>query len=344
MRLTSSRSKKSIADVRAVRNLRTTPPDNPPEKSARPDEGVLSGVRSAASMLPSTLERDAFSTTGMTATIVAAILLFGGGVSATASVGAQTAAVREAADEVRQIVGHRGSCVDRPENTLASFRRAIEAGATTVEVDVRTTSDGYLVVLHDATLDRTTDGTGPVGDHTLEELRRFDAGGWFDPRYRGERVPTLDEVLALCRFHGVEILLDLKEEGETYARSVAAAVRAAGDPRRTIVGVRSPAQALLFRDLLPESRQLGFIPRPGEIEAFAEAGVETIRLWAAWLEDKSLVRRVSQAGAALHLNVAVCGLDEIGALLKHRPRAILCDDPARLVATLAKLRGHGNDR
>jgi hypothetical protein len=177
---------------------------------------------------------------------------------------------------VEQVIAHRGSSADRPENTLASFQRAIEAGATAVEVDVRTTSDGHLVILHDATLDRTTAGSGAVGDNSLAEVRQLDAGSWFDPAYAGQRVPTLKEVLVLCRGK-VDVLLDLKEQGEEYARAIAGEVKAHGDPERTVVGVRSIEQAQQFRRLLPRSRQLGFIPKPEAIEAFAEAGVETTR-------------------------------------------------------------------
>ena len=85
---------------------------------------------------------------------------------------------------VGQIIAHRGSSADRPENTLAALKRAIDAGATAVEVDVRSTKDGKLVILHDATLDRTTDGTGPLAEKTWTEVRKLDAGSWFDPKYR----------------------------------------------------------------------------------------------------------------------------------------------------------------
>lgn len=88
-----------------------------------------------------------------------------------------------------RIIGHRGALGAEPENTLRSFRHAEEVGADEVELDVRVTADGHLVVLHDATVDRTTDGTGEVAALTLDALRRLDAG-------RGERVPTFAEVLA----------------------------------------------------------------------------------------------------------------------------------------------------
>ncbi len=237
---------------------------------------------------------------------------------------------------VKQIVAHRGSSADRPENTLASTRRAIEVGATAVEVDVRTTKDGALVLSHDATLDRMTDGTGKIKDKTLAEIHKLDAGRKFDPKFAGERVPTLEQVLTLCKGK-IDVLLDLKESGEQYDRKVAEAVRAVGDPQRITVGVRSVEQAKQFRKLLPKARQLGLIEKPDEIEAYAAAGVEMIRLWPKWLTDTSLVGRVRQAGVKLHLNGTTGLRDEVVELLKHRPDSLSSDDPARLIATLAEL-------
>lgn len=90
------------------------------------------------------------------------------------------------------IIGHRGAPTEAPENTLASFRRALELGVAAVELDVQLTRDGRLAVIHDETLDRTTNGRGPVADFTLAELQKLDAGN-------GEPIPALEEVLELAR-------------------------------------------------------------------------------------------------------------------------------------------------
>ncbi|MFV1987093.1 MAG: glycerophosphodiester phosphodiesterase [Gemmatimonadota bacterium] len=100
-------------------------------------------------------------------------------------------------------IGHRGAAAFAPENTLPSFDHAVQVGADGVELDLHCSADGHLMVIHDSTLDRTTDGTGAVGDRTLEELRAFDAGHRFTPdrgathpfRGQGVRIPTLEEVL-----------------------------------------------------------------------------------------------------------------------------------------------------
>ena len=93
------------------------------------------------------------------------------------------------------ILGHRGYMACYPENTMVSFLAAVEAGAQFVELDVTLTRDQQVVVMHDETIDRTTNGKGQVADYDLNALQQLDAGSWFHPRFAGERVPTLDEVL-----------------------------------------------------------------------------------------------------------------------------------------------------
>lgn len=93
------------------------------------------------------------------------------------------------------IIAHRGAALKAPENTMASFRKAFSEGAEVVELDVHRTSDGHLVVMHDPKVDRTTDGKGEIRSMTLEKIRSLDAGSWFGPDFKGEKVPTLEEVL-----------------------------------------------------------------------------------------------------------------------------------------------------
>lgn len=97
------------------------------------------------------------------------------------------------------VVGHRGAMGHAPENTFASFRKGVELGCPMLELDVHLSADRQLIVIHDDTVDRTTDGTGPVGNLTAAEIRRLDAGSWFGPAFAGERVPLLDEVLTWAR-------------------------------------------------------------------------------------------------------------------------------------------------
>lgn len=256
---------------------------------------------------------------------------------------AASPAIRNAAANVSQIIAHRGASAERPECTLSALRRAIKVGATAVEVDVRTSKDGLLFVLHDATLDRTTNGKGPASALTLAELQQLDAGSWFDAKFKNERIPSLIESARECKGR-IDLLLDLKEQGDGYDRKVVGVIRKHGDPSRTIVGVRSIAQAERFRKLLPKARQLALIPSVDAIEDFAKAGVDVIRLWPRWLEDGDApVKRVQATGKGLHLNGTKGELDETRQLLQHRPDSLSSDDPRRLLATLKKLAA-GNPR
>jgi len=122
------------------------------------------------------------------------------------------------------IVGHRGAAGLAPENTLAAFRTAADLGIDGVEFDVQRTRDGHLVVFHDETVERVTDGQGSIATMTLAEVKTLDAGNKFDPRFRGERIPTLAETLAFLKQTELLIFLELKDpwlfpgfEAETVA-------------------------------------------------------------------------------------------------------------------------------
>lgn len=124
--------------------------------------------------------------------------------------------------------GHRGNPDEFPENTLASFRSAIELGVDVIECDIHRSEDGGLPVIHDHLLDRTTDGSGMVRDYTLAELKRFDAGSWKDPRFLGERIPSLDEVLAVAKGK-VGVAIEVKNLPLPYAGIEDALVKAIKD-------------------------------------------------------------------------------------------------------------------
>ena len=133
-----------------------------------------------------------------------------------------------------KIIAHRGNACGAPENTLEAFRQAVELGADGVELDVQLSSDGVPVVIHDETLERTTDGAGAVAEHSAAEITALSAGLWFDPPFPAARPPTLDAVLEVLSPAGLEIHLELKTDIHPYpglAEAVAALVgrRALGD-------------------------------------------------------------------------------------------------------------------
>jgi glycerophosphoryl diester phosphodiesterase len=109
------------------------------------------------------------------------------------------------------IIAHRGASGHAPENTFAAFERAVELGAGFIETDLQLTRDARFVAIHDAYLDRTTNGHGPVGDRTLAELRELDAGKWFDRQFMDQRIPTLEEILQFARERDIVFYLEIKQ-------------------------------------------------------------------------------------------------------------------------------------
>lgn len=110
------------------------------------------------------------------------------------------------------IAAHRGDRAVAPENTIPAFEAAFERGYDFVECDVQLTADGHAVVLHDETVDRTTDGSGRVDELALAEIATLDAGSWFDPEFAGTPVPTLDDFLALLARSDSRALVELKQD------------------------------------------------------------------------------------------------------------------------------------
>jgi glycerophosphoryl diester phosphodiesterase len=110
-----------------------------------------------------------------------------------------------------RVIAHRGASSYAPENTFAAFDLAIRMGVRHIELDVEATNDGHIVVIHDDTVDRTTNGTGPVTSHNLAALQALDAGSWFGAQFSGERIPVFDEVLR--RYKGRVHILNLPRFG-----------------------------------------------------------------------------------------------------------------------------------
>lgn len=139
------------------------------------------------------------------------------------------------------LIGHRGYPAKFPENTLAAFEGAMQAGCDMIELDVTLSRDRKVVVIHDDTLDRTTNGKGPVLERTLEEIKRLDAGSWFAPRFSAERIPELSEVMELtagrCMLN-IEIKQSAFEAGypiDAIEHQVVTLVRAGGAMDRVII-------------------------------------------------------------------------------------------------------------
>jgi len=148
------------------------------------------------------------------------------------SAGELLGAVR-APGEIAFVAGHRGDSTVAPENTLPAVRAAIAAGYDYVEVDVALTADGVPVLMHDATVDRTTDGRGPLAELTLDQVRRLDAGSWFAPAHTGTPVPTFSEFAVVLAASDRRALVELKGEWDAGSvNALVAQIHASGLERR----------------------------------------------------------------------------------------------------------------
>lgn len=158
------------------------------------------------------------------------------------------------------VIAHRGNSTVAPENTLASVESAFEVGADMVEIDVHLTRDRVPIVIHDGSVDRTTDGRGLVAEMTLSEIKKLDAGAWRGAEFTGERVPTLREVVRITP-SGAMLLLDVKVDGAEH--EIAEAVRSEGFPfSRLAIGTWTSAQRDAFAAVMPDSYLLHSQPMP----------------------------------------------------------------------------------
>lgn len=204
------------------------------------------------------------------------------------------------------VISHRGASGRYPENTMAAFRMAAEIKADMIELDVRRSKDGHLVVIHDVKLGRTTNGEGRVREKTLAELKAFSAGAWWSEKYAGERIPTLDEVLAWAQ-DKLPIVIDVKTLGieeelvklvEKHQMVNQVVIRSWG--KRFLQKLKSLNRALITLSLSNNTDGLEDIlgVRYGEItsELVAEAHRKGKLVWVWTVDDKPAMRRYINMG------------------------------------------------
>ncbi len=170
------------------------------------------------------------------------------------------------------ILAHRGDLTHAPENTLPSFQQAIQKGADGVELDAKLTSDGHVIVIHDPTVDRTTDGKGRVASITLGEIRKFDAGLWFDEKFRGTKVPLLEEVFETV---GKDKLINIELTNYSTPRDglvvkVCELIRKHNNQKQIIFSSFFPSNLKIAMQSLPEVPR-GLLAMPGLIGLWARS-------------------------------------------------------------------------
>ena len=160
-------------------------------------------------------------------------------------------------------IAHRGASAAAPANTLAAFEKAIELGADGIELDVHLSVDGVSVVIHDATVDATTNGSGRVAEMTLAQLKQLDAGSWFAPTFAGERIPTLEEVLEAV---GNQLLLNIELKSTTWGneleQAVVAQVERHGLDERVLFSSFNPLSLWWIKKIAPHI-PVGLLYVPG---------------------------------------------------------------------------------
>lgn len=217
-------------------------------------------------------------------------------------------------------IAHRGASAQYPENTLLAFRKAIEQGIDMLEFDVRCTADAHLIVMHDHTLERTTNGHGNVNDHNLEKIRQLDAG-------QGEKIPLLEEVIELARATNIRLCVELKNSTEDEELALAEAVirmlEATAFLSRAVVTSFSPKALLRAKAISPEvSAMLDPTPQDGSLspreicaqalraganslcydfrfltpEIVRECQLTGLALWAWYPDEPADLERVIQLG------------------------------------------------
>lgn len=241
------------------------------------------------------------------------------------------------------VAAHRGLSAAAPENTLAAFRLALEAGVDMLELDVHLTRDHRVAVIHDRTLQRTTTGNGPVRAYTSAEIAALDAGSWFDPRFSAEGVPLLEDVIALAagrcwlnvelkshRFH--------REHPDAYARRVVDVVRTHAALDRVCFSSFDGELVKCIRTVEPRATtgvlynwHRDFWRSPSAIAARCDASV----FICSWTE---LTRQRLADAKAAGLGVAVYTVNDSEEALRQADRGVdllISDAPDRILKALA---------
>jgi glycerophosphoryl diester phosphodiesterase len=249
-------------------------------------------------------------------------------------------------------LAHRGASALAPENTIEAFRLAVEAGAGGLELDVHMTRDGHIVVIHDATVDRTTNGFGAVSEMTLDELRRLDAGHNFSPdggptrpyRGRGVRVPTLGEVLR--EFPGVAVNIDIKAGTPGIEETVFRVLREADALGRVLVVSIPHATVKRFRKVSgghvstgASKREIGvfFISSRLSLERLVRPAYDTVQVPLRHRGIRVVTPRFVRAAHARGVRVdawTINQADEMRRLLDLGVDVIMTDRPGMLAEVL----------
>ncbi|MDE2635801.1 MAG: glycerophosphodiester phosphodiesterase family protein [Chloroflexota bacterium] len=237
------------------------------------------------------------------------------------------------------IFGHRGAMARAPMNTMASFALAMQQGADGIELDIHLSRDGQLVVIHDDSVDATSDGQGKVADMTLDQLKRLDAGAWYSDEFAGQRIPTLDEVFDAFG-DGMFINVEIKSSRETVDRlekRLAECLRRHNMRERVIVSCFDPVILRRAEQAMPKVL-MGFLYAPA-MPAAHEIPLKEIRHEARHplhvMVDEGYMKWARAQG--YYVNVWTVNDPERARQLKRLGvNTIMTDDPATIISALSQ--------
>ncbi|MSO66047.1 MAG: glycerophosphodiester phosphodiesterase [Alphaproteobacteria bacterium] len=231
------------------------------------------------------------------------------------------------------VIAHRGASGQAPENTIVAIARAAALGARWVEIDAKLTADGELILMHDDTLDRTTDGRGPVAQTTWDRIAVLDAGGWFSSDFRHEPVPTFRQFVAACEEFDLGANVEIKpcpgrerETGEAVARALREGWPSDRDP--PLVSSFAAEALAAFRASAP-GYPVGCLGKVVPDDLRPLAAFAAIHVDASWLRAAD-ARRVNETGARL-LVYTVNDPRQAARLFEQGVDAVFTDHPDRIL-------------
>jgi glycerophosphoryl diester phosphodiesterase len=239
------------------------------------------------------------------------------------------------------VLAHRGDLAHAPENTLSSFRQAIQKGADGVELDVKLTSDGHVIVFHDTSVDRTTNAAGRVASFSLDAIRKLDAGSWFNEKFRGEKVPLLEEVFETV---GPEKLINIELTNYSTPRDglvdrVCELIKHRGNQAQVIFSSFFASNLRRASHLIPEIPR-GLLAMPGLPGIWARSFGFMFGDYNALHPhitsvDRQQVQRVHRLNRRVHVWTANTPT-EVKQLREWNVDGIFTDDPAAALQALGR--------
>jgi glycerophosphoryl diester phosphodiesterase len=238
------------------------------------------------------------------------------------------------------VFGHRGAKAYAPMNTLPAFELAMQQGAHGIELDVHRSKDGHVVIMHDFTIDHTTNGTGLVVEKTRAELKALDAGSWFGEQFNGVQIPTLDEVFGLVgkrMIVNVEIKSMDIEISDGVEQAVAECIQRYAMQDHVIVSSFNPYTLIRFREVMPDIA-IGFLyEKEVGIDSQAIMSGQTYEAYHPYYKDitPEMVQHEHQAGRFIN-TWTVNDVQEALKLRSWGVDAVITDDPKNILKAFAE--------